>query len=282
MSKRKLQELENIKEEEQDNKSEDEDEGQNEIVKVLKLQNEHEHEFLYHILERFILHNEYVFKLKMVENVMMNLIMMLKKNKRTRQPQFVIGERVKCTLKKHHKLFIGASLTIVGLTSSIVQCRDQNGVIAGIRKDNLVVAYGSFDEQNDLATNIVAIQGATIEGIQGPISVIAYRLDSFIHFNLQSADLKFIGSFSIPTYNRAGWTLEQVCYDDYCYVFKTNFKHLHPNNHIFETTVQVAISWKNYVKIFIFNPRFHFSCKFIPPKRLQQVIIDKTFLLSFD
>jgi tRNA nucleotidyltransferase/poly(A) polymerase len=25
-----------------------------------------------------------------------------------------------------------------------------------------------------------------------------------------------------------------------------------------------------------------FSCKFIPPQRLQQWIIDKTFLLSFD
>lgn len=211
------------------------------------------------------------------------LILILKTKKRTKEPQYVIGEQVHCTLKKHHKLCLALGhLTIVGVGNRVIQCQDRNGAIGGVVRKNLVIPDNVLEEHNDLATNIVTIRGATIEGMQGPISGIAYKLDNFIHFNLQSADLKFRGSFSIPTSNRAEWILEQVCYDDYRYIFKTNFKHLYPNHLVFQTTAQVSISWKKYVEIFIFNPRIRFSCKFIPPQRLQQWIIDKTFLLSFD
>lgn len=204
---------------------------------------------------------------------------------RTRIPLFVVGEQVKCTLEKHHKLDLSfGNLTIVKVGKRVIQCRDGNGTIAGVCRINLTIPNTPLLEQNDLATNIVTIREATLKGIEGPISAIAYKLDHFIHINLQSADMKFMGSFSIPTNNQATWysqwTLGQLSPDDYRYIFTTDFKHF---NHVaLGTCVQIFISGGKYVHICIFNPQLKISCTFVPPTRLQQWIIDKTFLLSFD
>lgn len=196
------------------------------------------------------------------------------------KPSFQFGEKLKCTLKKHRKLYVDGYLYVEGAPiKGSVLCRDLKGSTARIRTSNLLQLPDMHcPEETNLYTGVVTIKEASLKGICGPIQAtstakpITNSPDSYlVDFNLESSDQKFKGHFSIPSAGSLGWKYESVC-GDYDYVIDTKFTPMQ------KTTVRASISIGGRVNICIFNygeDDTFFHCKFDVPKQVENLINKK-------